>query len=95
MDDVILPLLDRLGVDVAESAIVDQSADDTAGTDNSTRVIGQRFEAAGVDRVIVLGTSSIAWAQGIAATDYRPALRFTGSGRHQHLLGQESADLTP
>lgn len=94
MDDVILPLLDDLGVNVAEHAIVDQSADDTAGTDNATQVIGQRFEAAGVDQVIVLGTSSIAWARGIAATDYRPALRFTEQGAINTYVGQDSADLT-
>lgn len=94
MDDVILPLLDDLGVDVVESAIIDQTAEDIAATDNATEVIAQRFDAAGADQVIVLGTASVAWAQGLAPSDYRPALRFTENGAISTYLGQESAELS-
>ena len=79
----VLPKLDELGVNVAESAIVDQTAEDVAATDNSTEVIAERFDAAGVDQVIVLGTSSLAFVQGIAPTDYRPEIRFTEAGAVQ------------
>ena len=94
MNDVILPLLDDEGIDVAENAIVDQTAEDIAATNNNTETIAQRFEASGVDQVILLGTSSLAWAQGVGPLDYRPALRFTEQGAINTYVGQESADLT-
>lgn len=94
MDDVMLPLLDELGVDVAESAIVDQNAEDIAATDNSTEVIAQRFETAGVDQVLALGTSSLAFVQGIAPTDYRPEIRFTEAGAINTYAQGEGRDLT-
>lgn len=95
MEDVILPLLDELGIDVAESAIVDQTADDIAATDNSTEAIAQRFETSGVDQVLALGTSSLAFVQGIAPSDYRPAVRFTEAGAITTYASGEGRDVSP
>jgi hypothetical protein len=40
-------------------------------------VIAQRFESAGVDQVLVVGTAGLTWASGVESTDYRPELRLT------------------
>lgn len=75
MDDVVLPLLDELGVEVTESAVVDQTAEDITATNAAVAVIAERFESAGVDKVLVLGNSGLAWAIGTEPLDYRPEMR--------------------
>ncbi len=77
LNDVILPLLDELGVEVTESAVVDAPADDITAANAATAVIAQRFESAGVDQVLVIGTSGLAFASGTEALDYRPQLLLT------------------
>jgi hypothetical protein len=77
MDELMLPLLDELGVEVAESAVVDAPPDDTAANNAATQVIAESFEAAGVDQVLLLGTSGLVWASGMETGDYRPRLRLS------------------
>jgi Periplasmic binding protein len=77
MNDIVLPLLDELGVDVVESAVIDAPPDDTAATNAATQVIAQRFESAGVDQVLLIGTAGLVWASGVESTDYRPQLLLT------------------
>jgi hypothetical protein len=77
MNDIILPLLDELGVEVAESAIVDAPADDITAVNAATGVIAQRFESAGVDQVLVIGQSGLTWASGTESLDYRPQMLLT------------------
>ena len=77
MEDIVLPLLDELGVEVAESAILDAPIDDTTAQEAAVGVIGQRFEAAGVDQVLALATSGLGWAAGNEDSDYRPQLLLT------------------
>src|SRR4029450_5392000 len=77
MNDIVLPLLDELGVEVAESAVIDAPPDDTAATNAATQVIAERFEAAGVDQVLLIGTAGAVWASGVESTDYRPQLLLT------------------
>lgn len=52
MTDVVHPLLDELGVDVVEHAVIDAPQDDPAATYAQVRTIAERFEAAGVESVI-------------------------------------------
>jgi hypothetical protein len=77
LNDVILPLLDELGVEVTESAVVDAPADDITAANAATAVIAERFESAGVDQVLVIGTSGLTFASGTEALDYRPQLLLT------------------
>ncbi|MET0825915.1 MAG: hypothetical protein ABWZ89_05315, partial [Acidimicrobiales bacterium] len=77
MNDIILPLLDDLGVEVAESAIVDAPPTDITAVNAATGVIAQRFESAGVDQVLVIGQSGLTWASGTESLDYRPQMLLT------------------
>jgi hypothetical protein len=79
MNDEILPLLDELGVDVADSAVNDTDGTDTNATNAQTAVIAERFESEGVDQVVLVGTSGLTWATGAEQLDYRPELRFGNS----------------
>ena len=87
MNDIILPLLDELGVDVAESAIVDAPADDITAVNAATGVIAQRFESSGVDQVLVIGQSGLTWASGTESLDYRPQLLLTTPNSIQAYAG--------
>ena len=75
--DIVLAQLDELGIDVAESAVVDAPADDLAAVNAATGVIAQRFESSGVDQVLVIGTAGLTWASGAESLDYRPQLLLT------------------
>lgn len=77
LNDTVLPLLDELGIEPVETAINDAAADDVAATNAQTAVIAERFEAAGVDQLLVLGTAGLTWASGVESLDYRPPLRLT------------------
>lgn len=77
MNDTVLPLLDELGVEVTESAVVDAPQEDTTAVLTATGIIAERFESSGVDQVLVIGTAGLAFAGGIESTDYRPQLLFT------------------
>lgn len=80
LNDVVLPLLDELGVEVAESAAGDASAanaGDITAANAATAVIAERFESSGVDQVLLLGTAGLGWASGTQSLDYRPQLFLT------------------
>ena len=77
MDDIVLPLLEELGVEVTESAILDAPTDDTVAAQAAVGVIGQRFKSSGVDTVLTLGSSGLSWALGNQGSDYRPRLLLT------------------
>jgi hypothetical protein len=72
--DIVLPLLDELGIEVTESAILDAPIDDTTAQEAAVGVIGERFESSGVDTVLALATSGLGWAVGNEDSDYRPRL---------------------
>jgi Periplasmic binding protein len=77
MNDVVLPLLDELGVEVTESAVVDAPPDDIAAVNAATGVIAERFDSSGVDQVLTVGQAGLAWASGTESLDYRPQLLLT------------------
>jgi len=77
MEEIVLPLLDELGIEVTESAVLDAPADDVTASTAAVGVIGESFAAAGVDTVLALGTSGLGWAAGNEDSDYRPKLLFT------------------
>ena len=79
MEETVLPLLDELGVEVADSAVNDTDGTDTTATNAQTAVIAERFEASGVDQVLLVGQSGLIWATGVEPLDFRPELRLANS----------------
>ena len=94
MTDVFLPLLDELGVDVVEHAVIDAPQDDPAATYAQVRTIAERFEAAGVESVIPLGGAGQTWPNAMADQPYRPRLVFpqTVGGVQAFLLDASQTD---
>ncbi len=77
LDDQVQPLLDELGVEVAATATAVAPADDQAAQQAEQTTIAQNFEAAGVDTVVLIGTSAQGWPTIMAEdTSYRPKLLF-------------------
>src|SRR5690606_27363795 len=77
MEDIALPLLEELGVDVVDSAINDAPPDDVTAANAQTAVIAERFESAGADQVLLVGQAGLVWGSGAENLDYRPELRIT------------------
>jgi hypothetical protein len=77
VNDVVLPLLDELGIEPVDTAILDAPPDDAAAQNQAVSVIAERFESAGVDSVLVVGSGAVPFANGLAPLDYRPRLIFT------------------
>ena len=93
-DDAILALLDELGVDVAESAVIDAPVGDVAAQNTATATIAERFRSAGVDQVLTSGNASLLWANALAPSDYRPQLLATNTYALDAYVFSDSADLT-
>ena len=89
LNDAVLPLLDELGIEVTESALVDAPPEDIAATNAATAVIAERFETSGVDQVLVLGNSGLTWASGTENLDYRPELRLADPNSILVFVGDE------
>jgi len=77
-EDVVIPHLEELGHDVAETAIAVAPATDQAAQQAEMSTIIERFRTADVDTVVLVGSSAQGWPQGINDTgsDYRPQLLF-------------------
>ena len=70
-------MLEELGIEPVETAVAVAPADDPAAGQAETLTIAERFEAAGVDTVLLVGSSAQGWPT-IMSTEssYRPNLRF-------------------
>jgi len=76
-NDVVLPLLDELGIEPVDTAILDAPQDDVTAQNQATSVIAERFRSKGIDKVLVVGSAAVPIANGLAPLDYRPQLLFT------------------
>jgi Periplasmic binding protein len=94
LNDVVLPLLDELGVEVTESAVVDAPADDIAAVNAATGVIAERFDSSGVDQVLTVGQSGLTWASGTESLDYRPQLLLTDPNSILAYAGDPGRDVS-
>jgi hypothetical protein len=74
-----LQVLDDLGIEPVDTAVLDAPTDDLAAQNQATGVIMERFETAGVDQVLALGSAAVPLANGLAPLDYRPQLLFTSA----------------
>jgi hypothetical protein len=71
------PLLDELGIEPVETAVIDAPENDVAAQNAAVAVIAERFRAAGATKVLVVGGGGLTWANGVESTNYRPQLIFT------------------
>ena len=77
LDEVILPTLADLGVEPVETGIVSAPADDAVAMANDVQTIGERFEAADADTILIVGASGQDWPTYMNEnTSYRPKLLF-------------------
>ena len=77
LDDQVGPLLEELGHEPAATAVAVAPADDQAAQQAEQATIAQNFEAAGVDTVVLIGSSAQGWPTLMADNDsYRPNLLF-------------------
>jgi Periplasmic binding protein len=77
MDAHVLPVLGELGIEPVETAVLDAPRNDTAAVQSQTRLIAERFEAAGADTVLIVGPGGAAWPPAMTGNPYRPKLLFT------------------
>jgi len=94
LEQVVVPALEDAGVDVAETGIMDAPADDQAAVNDSVKTIASRFDASGVDTVVIVGPSGQDWPTNMADDDsYRPTLLFTTLvGPHAFLSNAATTD---
>lgn len=76
LNEVVLPALEELGVEVAGHAIITSPLGDTVSSDAEVAIIAERFRADGVDTVIALANGSLQWVAGLTDTGYRPTNAF-------------------
>lgn len=78
LEETVIPVLDELGVEVVETGINDAPAGDDIANESNVDLIGERFEAAGADTVLLVGPASENYLRYmIDNTTYRPSLLFT------------------
>ena len=94
VEGTIVPALEDAGVDVAETGIMDAPADDQTAVNTSVKAIAERFDASGVDTVVIAGSSGQDWPTNMADDDsYRPTLLFTTLvGPHAFLSNAATTD---
>ena len=77
LDGTVLPALEEAGVEPVETGIVDAPADDQAAMLSNVQTIGERFQAADADTIVIVGASGQDWPTYMGDnTDYRPKLLF-------------------
>jgi ABC-type branched-subunit amino acid transport system substrate-binding protein len=72
------PALEEFGLAPVDVAILQSPQGDEAAIEEA-KVAAERFEAAGVTKVLVLGQAGITFASGLERIGYRPQILFAGS----------------
>jgi hypothetical protein len=80
LEEITLPALEEAGIEPVDTAVLDAPANDVAAQNAAVAVIAERFRAAGVDQVLIVGSGGLTWANGVEATDYRPQLLLVDRG---------------
>ncbi len=76
VDDLVVPTLEELDAAPVETAIAVAPADDQAAQQAEHNTIAERFEAADVDTLVLVGESAQGWPTYAAGTSYDPQLLF-------------------
>ena len=76
LNNDILPALKDVGVTPVETAVMDAPVSDTAAIQNKVNLIASKFQASGVDTVVLGGQAAANWPQYMSTNPYRPKLLF-------------------
>ncbi|WTW98348.1 ABC transporter substrate-binding protein [Streptomycetaceae bacterium NBC_01309] len=77
MKDTVIPALQKLGITPVETGVLDAPATDAAAIGQQTGVFIQKFQAAGAEALVVVGSMGASFPQVLEQTKYRPRLLFT------------------
>ena len=72
-----LDVLDELGIEPVDTAVLDAPQDDLTAQNQATAVIAESFQSQGIDKILVVGSAAVPIANGLAPLDYRPQLLIT------------------
>ena len=92
VEDVVNPVLEELGVEAVETAIAVAPADDPAAQAAETATIAERFDASGVDTLVLVGESAQGWPTNMVDNPYRPQLLFLDTNAPTGVLHQRGHD---
>lgn len=94
VDDSVVPLLDELGIEPTDVAILDAPMDDLAAQNQATGVIAERFRSKDIEKVLAVGSAAVPIANGLASQEYRPQLLFTSRISIEAYTGGLDPDLS-
>ncbi len=94
MNDVVLPLLEEAGIEVLETAVMEDTQGDVPASQANVAVIAERFASAGADSVLFVGTGLTAFLDGTALTDFRPRILSLDRDTAQAFTQGEGNDLS-
>ncbi len=92
-DDVIEPALKRNKVSGTVANITGTIGDDVAAEQQSG-VIAERFRSDGINKVLLVGTTMVQFANALAKTDYRPQLLVTSENNLRAYILNAGSDLS-
>ena len=94
-DSVIAPVFEEAGKTVSGPALIDITTGDVAQVNNAVDTALERFDAEGVEQLVLIGgASGFFVTPRIAETDFSPTLRYTNLGSANNYLATEGADLS-
>ena len=95
LENHVLPTLEELGIEPVEVGIVQAPPEDQTAVQNDVQLIGQRFEAAGADTVLIVGPSGVEWPRWMIDQPYDPQLLFTDrTAGNAFVTNAETSDTT-
>jgi ABC-type branched-subunit amino acid transport system substrate-binding protein len=71
-EDVVRPMLEDAGIDVAEVAVQELNQSDPSAAEAENRVFLERFQSQGVEAVVVVDEAFTLFARALSSTDHRP-----------------------
>lgn len=83
VNNVVVPQLKKLGVNVVQTAISDAPATDLPAVYSQIKLISQKFQSSGADVVVAVGTGGGTWLRALKANrdPYRPRLVATDANQ--------------
>jgi hypothetical protein len=90
MNETVIPALHRIGITPVQTGVLDAPASDAAAVNQQIGVFVQKFQAAGVDTVVVVGSMGAGFPPILEHTLYRPRLLFTDLGQVNGYLADKA-----
>ncbi|EFC82592.1 ABC transporter substrate-binding protein [Parafrankia sp. EUN1f] len=95
LDEIVLPTLRDQGIPVTETAVLDADLRDPAAVNRQASTVIQKFQAAGVTTVLLVGGSQSGFPTELEKTNYRPTLLFTDMRKALgYVQGSQDRDLS-